>query len=86
MSASPSASIARTAKRWLPRERLLTTWGEAQGVNTAPSRLHSKLVAPAVGDWNRNRACLVVIRRSGFSVISVSGAESVDSHPETVSI
>src|ERR687895_1740607 len=69
----PAGSTARTASRCQPTARLLSSNGEVQVVNAAPSSAHWK-VAPAMSEMKLNVALVSRVLSTGPDVMNVSGA------------
>ena len=84
-SGLPAASMARTAKVWVPALRPLMLSGDAQALNAAPSSAQAKVDPPSL-DAKPNVAEVSDTVPDGPEVIEVSGAvESAPPEARTVS-
>ena len=71
-STLPAASVARTAKLWVPAARALYVVGDVHEVKAAPSRLHEN-VDPTSSDENANSAVVALVVPAGPVTMLVSG-------------
>jgi hypothetical protein len=69
----PAASVARTAKVWVPSGRAVYCCGLVQAVKAASSRAHSKL-EPASLELKLKLALVLLLSSGGPESMLVSGA------------